>query len=149
MGIEELLHCETAPGRHSETVPGGPCVVLPDDCPGAPDPSGSGDGGRSDGVGTWCDEYVTAVAHADFPGACVVTDFLGGDDGYRMRVMPGSARPDAPPGESSRHGSPVLLCSCPPACLRCMGSARANRSGRSPDSGGKESDGLRSLWTPG
>ena len=137
------------PGRHSETVPGDPCVVLPGDCPGVTDPSGSGDGGRSGGVGTLCDEYGTGVAHADFPGAYVVTGDHGGDDGCRMCVKSGSARPDATPGENSRHCSLFLLCSCPPACLRCMGSARANRSGRSPDSGEKLSDGLSSLWAAG
>ena len=134
--------------RRSGTVPGDPCGVPPGGCPDAPDPSGSGDGGRSD-AGTLCGEYVIVVAHADFLGAYAVTGGHGGDDGCRMCVESGSARPDATPGENSRHCSLFLLCSCPPACLRCMGSARANRSGRSPDSGEKLSDGLSSLWAAG
>ena len=52
--------------------------------------------------------------------------------------MPGSARPYAAPVVSSRHCSPVLHGSCPPVCLRYMGSARANRSGWSPGSEWKE-----------
>lgn len=59
--------------------------------------------------------------------------FLGGDE-CRMRVESGSARPDATLVGSNRHCSPALLDSCPPVCLRYMGSARANRSGRSPES---------------
>jgi hypothetical protein len=62
---------------------------------------------------------------------------LGGDV-HHMRAQPGSARPNAAPVVSSRHCSPVLHGSCPPACLRRMGSARANRSGWSPGSEWKE-----------
>lgn len=62
---------------------------------------------------------------------------LGGG-GCHMRVAEGFARPDASSVGSNRHCSPVLLGSCPPVCLRYMGSARANRSGWSPDSEWKE-----------
>ncbi len=150
MGTGELLPNEaTAPGRRSGAkAPGVPCVAPPGGCPSAPDPSGSGGGGRG-GAGTWRGERVTAAAHEDFPGAYAGAGSLGDGDGYRMCVGSGSARPDATPGESSRHCSLALLCNCPPACLRCMGSARANRSGRSPGSEGKEFDGLRPLWAAG
>jgi hypothetical protein len=53
---------------------------------------------------------------------------------FRRHVEYGPARPDSSPGPRSPHCSPRLY-SCPPACLQCMGSARANRSGRSPESG--------------
>jgi hypothetical protein len=46
--------------------------------------------------------------------------------------------PNARPVVSNRHCSPDLLDSCPPACRQRLGSARANRSGRSPGSVGRE-----------
>lgn len=55
-----------------------------------------------------------------------------------IRVAVGSDRPDASPVVSSRHCSLFLIGSCPPACLRSMGSARANRSGWEPDSVSRE-----------
>jgi hypothetical protein len=61
------------------------------------------------------------------------------DGGARhMGAEPGPAPPDAGLAARSRHCNPVLLGSCPPACLRHMGSARASRSGWSPDSESKE-----------
>ncbi len=64
----------------------------------------------------------------------------GGGGVVRTHALLGYARQSASPGESTRHCSLALLCSCSPACRLCMGSARASRSGWSPDSEGKEFD---------
>lgn len=109
-----------------------PCAERPDDRSDAPDPLGSDDDGRDDAA-TWRGESAAAPAHVSSRVPCAALDFLGGD-ACRMRVESGSARPDATLVGSTRHCSPALLDSCPPVCLRYMGSARANRSGRSPES---------------
>jgi len=95
----------------------------------------------------WCS---AAGGHGGTDGAVVhvermvrrVEARLGGDGGgggaHHRYAEPGSARPNAAPVTSNRHCSPVLHGSCPPVCLRYMGSARANRSGWSPDSEWKE-----------
>lgn len=72
------------------------------------------------------------IAHVSSRVPCAALDFPDGDV-CRMRVKCDPARPDAILEGSNRHCSPVLLDSCPPVCLRYMGSARANRSGRSPE----------------
>jgi hypothetical protein len=86
------------------------------------------------------------VVHEELPQGhpCGGVTLDAGDDGLasRKRVATGSARPDATPVVSIRHCSPQLD-NCPPACLRYMGSARANRSGRSPGSELKEFDELK------
>lgn len=120
-----------------------PYGERPDGRRDAPDPLGSGGDGWGDAA-TWCGESATALIHVNSRVPRAALDFLCGD-ACRMRVETDSARPDAILVESNRHCSPVLLDSCPPACRRCMGSARANRSGRSPESVWKEFDGLEPL----
>lgn len=66
-----------------------------------------------------------------------------------MRAEFGFAPPDATLVESNRHDSLVLLDSCPPACPRYMGPARANRSERSPDSERRESGEWKPLGVSG
>jgi len=90
----------------------------------------------------WCS---VAVGHGGIDVTTVHEGAMGRHAGVRpcgdahhMRAAPGSARPNAAPVMSSRHYSPVLHGSCPPVCLRRMGSARANRSGWSPGSEWKE-----------
>lgn len=61
---------------------------------------------------------------------------------------PDPSEPGAPPpgsGQKSRHCS-LRLGSCPPACRRYMGSARANRPGRSPKSGKEYCKDLTPSW---
>ena len=117
----------------------------------APGPSAPGaDGAR--GVATWRGDVTGGrrnaglAGHVESPVASRYGEWRLGAvcDGVssRMRAAAGSARPDATPVRHNRHCSP-LLGSCPPACLRYMGSARANRSGRSPDSEWKEFDASR------
>lgn len=76
------------------------------------------------------------MAHVTAKGRHVEASLGGG--AHHMRAKPGPGRSDAVPVVSSRHCSPFLHGSCPPACLRYMGSARANRSGWSPGSEWKE-----------
>ena len=122
--------------RRSAGVPGVTCDAPLDARPSAPGPLGPGAGGEPDDAAAWGGERDERAVHeeqrAPRGGA------RPGDDVCRTREEADSDRPDASPVVSNRHCSPVLLGSCPPACLRRMGSARANRSGWSPGSEWKE-----------
>jgi hypothetical protein len=138
---------ETVRAGHSGKAPGVPCAAAshPEGRRGAKGPLVS-DGGEECGVATWCGGSATVSAHvSSLPLQYAEVDFRGGGGERRIRVETGSARPDATPVMCSRHCSPVLLGSCPPPCLRYMGSARANRSGRSPGSEWKVFDVLGPL----
>jgi hypothetical protein len=138
------LH-ENQPEAHSEKLRDVPYGELPGAHQDATGPSGSG-GAAGCGAVTLCGANATVSGHVGRLPQSAAADFPGGGVGEcRKRVETGSARPGATPGESKRHCSPVLLGSCPPVCLRCMGSARANRSERSPDSGWKVFVGLGPL----
>lgn len=121
--------------------PGGPYVGHRGVRPYVRGPSGPGvDGGRRDDVAAIRDG---TAAGGDGPAGREARRArhgrvtLGGDVCH-TGAEAGSALPDAAPVASNRHCSPVLLGSCPPACLRHMGSARANRPGWSPGSVWKE-----------
>jgi hypothetical protein len=126
--------------RHNAKLDG-PCAEPPDAPQDAPGPSGSdGDGGGRDDAATWYGENAKRIVHVGryvpYVGAL---GFRDGGGVSRTRAEFDFAPPNATLAESTRHGSLVLLDSCPPACPRCMGPARANRSERSPDSERRES----------
>lgn len=130
--------------RHSVKALGVPYASPQEGLPDAMGPSKS-DGGEACDAETWPGGDEPALVHVSCQSPGVAIGFPYGDGVRRMYVATDSDRPDAIPEENSRHCNPVLLDSCPPACLRYMGSARANRSGRSPDSGWKVFDELGRL----
>lgn len=119
---------------------------LPGTHPSAPRPSelGADDAQRHDDDAVAVAAAVAACrdgCRRDFHGESRAPGdgaMLGGAGESRIRGVAGSDRPDAIPVVSNRHCSPVLLGNCPPACLRRMRSARANRSGWEPGSEWKE-----------
>lgn len=140
---EELSRSvEKGQGHRSVEVLDDPCGELPGARPCAPDPLKLGGDAPPDGVppcrGVRAAGDDAPVGHED--RLVRHGRAMTGDDGHRRDSGGGdvdSARPDASPVASSRHCSPTRLGSCPPAC-RCMGSARANRSGWLPESVWKE-----------
>lgn len=102
-------------------------------------PSGTGSSAAEGGAGLECEMtwYAGCVreAHEEQAvpdGGAMIDDDECGVAHCTHEREAGSARPDASSVLNSRHCSLILLGSCPPVCLRCMGSARASRSGRSP-----------------
>lgn len=138
--VARPLHEEKVQGLRNVAAPGGPCVDFPGGHPSARGPSILDDGARRDGA-TPCRDVK--FAGGDVRAGCGASPGrhgqarLGGVGGHHMDSGADAdagagadpARPDASPVTNNRHCSPDLLGSCPPACLQCMGSARANRSG--------------------
>lgn len=129
---------------HTASAFGVLCAATPSGCSSAPDLAAPGGGGMelSDAaaVHEGPEDDVSALTHdgRDAPwGRAVWTDRreIGGG-AARKHAMTGFAAADATPVVSS-HCNPPELYSGPPAC-RCMGSARANRSGWLPESVWKE-----------
>jgi hypothetical protein len=88
-------------------------------------------------------EFACAAAAADVGGDAVVVDDVvvddeqHDDDGLaQCKAAPPGSEELAAPGRGSPHCS-LRPDSCPPACRQHIGPARANRSGRPPDSGEK------------
>lgn len=142
-GIKEQHRREMAlPVRHSAAVPDGPCDEWQGDHPSGPGPSAlRAGGGIAHGDGTAHgvvevadvdgairaarDGWARGLGDAASPGGAAAGD----GESHIHETAVGSARPDASLEENNRHCNPVLLDSCPPACLPHMGSARASRSG--------------------